>query len=402
MSSRVEIGTLIGGALGAIAILAAMPADAADYELNPRIEAGYLYDDNYRLTTPGTEIDVSGPLLDAEMEWRAITPTSEFSFTPRVRATYFPDASELDTVDYFADLDWRRQGQRVNTRVRGEFAHQDIVSSEQPDSGAGGDLGEPDVGDSGIAFTDNRRTRYLLRPSMSFDVSERRELQFDAGYTDVSFDREIANAQVDYNTVDASAGLLTRLSETSTLTARARGARYDITGREVTTGYGAELQWDRRSVTETRSYWRLGAQNVELEDGNKELAWLAGVGVNLVAGRNELFFDLSRNVGPSSSGVLMARDQLRLRWTRAFTPRLSFLAGLRGTHDEDLDDTDLALFTERSYATGDIGLQWRWQEEFSLRVTYDYTWQEFQGALEDATSSGAMVSITYQPLQRRR
>lgn len=402
MSSRVEISTLIAGALGAIAILAAMPADAADYELNPRIEAGYLYDDNYRLTTPGTEIDVSGPLLDAEMEWRAITPTSEFSLTPRVRATYFPDASELDTVDYFADLDWRRQGQRVNTRVRGEFAHQDIVSSEQPDSGAGGDLGEPDVGDSGIAFTDNRRTRYLLRPSMSFDVSERRELQFDAGYTDVSFDREIANAQVDYNTVDAAAGLLTRLSETSTLTARARGARYDITGREVTTGYGAELQWDRRSVTETRSYWRLGAQNVELEDGSKELAWLAGVGVNLVAGRNELFFDLSRNVGPSSSGVLMARDQLRLRWTRAFTPRLSFLAGLRGTHDEDLDDTDLALFTERSYATGDIGLQWRWQEEFSLRVTYDYTWQEFQDALEDATSSGAMVSITYQPLQRRR
>jgi hypothetical protein len=402
VSSRVEIGTLVGGALGAIAILAAMPADAADWELNPRIEAGYLYDDNYRLTTPGTEIDVSGPLLDAEMEWRALTQTSEFSFTPRVRATYFPGASELDAVDYFADLDWQRRGQRVNTRLRGEFSHQDIVSSEQPDVDGGGDLGEPDIGDSGRAFTDNRRTRYSLRPSMSFDVSERRELQFEAGYNDVSFDREISNAQVDYNTIDAAAGLLTRLSETSTLTTRLRGARYDITGREQTTGYGAELQWDRRSVTETRSYWRVGAQNVELEDGSKELAWLAGAGVILVAGRNELFFDLSRNVGPSSAGVLVARDQLRLRWTRAFTPRLSLLAGLRGTHDEDLDDTDLSTFTERSYATGDIGLQWRWQEEFSLRLTYDYTWQEFQDAVEDATSSGAMVSVTYQPLQRRR
>jgi hypothetical protein len=225
VSSRVEIGTLVGGALGAIAILAAMPADAADWELNPRIEAGYLYDDNYRLTTPGTEIDVSGPLLDAEMEWRALTQTSEFSFTPRVRATYFPGASELDAVDYFADLDWQRRGQRVNTRLRGEFSHQDIVSSEQPDVDGGGDLGEPDIGDSGRAFTDNRRTRYSLRPSMSFDVSERRELQFEAGYNDVSFDREISNAQVDYNTIDAAAGLLTRLSETSTLTTRLRGAR---------------------------------------------------------------------------------------------------------------------------------------------------------------------------------
>jgi hypothetical protein len=399
---RREIGTLVGGALGAIAILAAMPADAADWELNPRIEAGYLYDDNYRLTIPGTEIDVTGPLLDAEMEWRALTPTSEFSFTPRVRATYFPDASELDTVDYFADLDWRRRGQRLNTRVRGEFSHQDIVSSEQPDVDDGGDLGEPDLGDSGRAFTDNRRMRYALRPSMSFDVSERRELQFEAGYADVSFDEQISNAQVDYTTVDAAAGLLTRLSETSTLTTRLRGARYDITGREETTAYGAELQWDRRSVTETRSYWRVGAQNVELEDGSSELTWLAGAGVILVAGRNELFLDLSRNVGPSSAGVLVARDQLRLRWTRAFTPRLSLLAGLRGTHDEDLDDTDLARFTERSYAIGDIGLQWRWQEEFSLRLTYDYTWQEFEDAVEDATSSGAMVSVTYQPSQRRR
>ncbi len=401
MSTRVGIGTLAAGALGAIAILAA-PAEAADWELNPRIEAGYLYDDNYRLTTPGNEIDVAGPLLDAEMEWRAITPTSEFSFAPRVRATYFPDESELDAVDYFADLNWQRRGQRINTRLRGDFAYQDIVSSEQPDVDAGGDLGEPDLGDAGRVFTENRRRRSALRPSMSFDVSERRELQFEAGYTDVRFDEEINNAQVDYNTTDVAAGLLTRLTETSTLTARLRGARYDIDTREETTGYGAELQWDRRSVTETRSYWRVGAQNVELEDGSSELAWLAGAGVNFIAGRNELFLDLSRNVGPSSAGVLVSRDQLRLRWTRAFTPRVSLLAGLRGTHDEDLDDTDLAQFTERLYAVGDLGLQWRWQEEFTLRLTYDYTWQEFDDEVEDATSSGAMVSVTYQPLQRRR
>jgi hypothetical protein len=61
-----------------------------------------------------------------------------------------------------------------------------------------------------------------------------------------------------------------------------------------------------------------------------------------------------------------------------------------------------STFTARSYATGDLGLQWRWQEEFTLRVAYDYTWQEFDDALVDATSSGAMVSITYEPLQRRR
>ena len=117
-------------------------------------------------------------------------------------------------------------------------------------------------------------------------------------------------------------------------------------------------------------------------------------------GRNDLFADLSRNVGPSSAGTVVTRNQLRARWTRAMTPRLSFLAGVRGTYDESVDS--LSTFRPRTYATGDVGLQWFWQEEFSLRVAYDYTWQEFRDSAADATSSGAMLTVLYQPQQRRR
>jgi hypothetical protein len=49
-----------------------------------------------------------------------------------------------------------------------------------------------------------------------------------------------------------------------------------------------------------------------------------------------------------------------------------------------------------------VGLEWRWAEEFSLRAAYDYTWQKFEDAIDDATSSGATLSFIYQPLQRRR
>jgi hypothetical protein len=386
----------------AVAVAAAVsaPAGAAAWEFNPTVEAGYLYDDNYRLTPPGTEIEVQGPMVDAQLELRTLTPQGEFSFTPRVRATYFPDATDFDAVDYFGTLDWLHRGQRAQTRLRGEFSVQDVVNSEQPDAEFGGDLGEPDIGDGGRVLVDNRRTRASLRPSMSFELSPRRELQFDAGYTDVSFDESIGGAQVDYNVADFAAGLVARLNERSSLTTRARAARYDIDTQDATNGYGAELEWNTRTAAGTRGYLRGGAQNVELQDGDSEVAWIAGAGVSLALGRNELFADLSRNVGPSSAGVIVARDQLRLRWTRAMTPRFSLLGGLRGTHDDDIDsDSD---FQPRSYATGDVGLQWRWQEEFSLRVAYDYTWQEFRDDLEDATGSGATISVLYQPLQRRR
>jgi hypothetical protein len=389
---------LIGSAVAAA--ICGVTAQAADWELNPKVEAGYLYDDNYRLTTPGTEIDVQGPMVDAELELRTLTQTGEFSFTPRVRATYFPDATDLDAVDYFATLNWERRGQRARTRIVGDFSVQDIVNSEQPDADFGGDLGEPDLGDGGRVLVDNRRTRASLRPSMSFELSPRRELQFGMGYTDVSFEEDISAAQVGYNVADFSAGLLTRVNERSSLIGRVRAARYDIDTQEVTNGYGAEIEWGTRTAAETRSYLRAGAQNVELQSGDSEVAWIAGAGVSMVSGRNEWFADLSRNVGPSSAGLIVARDQLRLSLIRAMTPRLSLVAGLRGIHDDDIDRD--SAFQARSYATGDLGLQWRWQEEFSLRFAYDYTWQEFRNDVADATSSGAMISVLYQPLQRRR
>ena len=81
MQTRTRTATAIVAALTSVA------AFGADWEFNPRVEAGFLYDDNFRLTAPGTEIAVQGPLADAQLELRALTPKSEFSFTPRVRAT---------------------------------------------------------------------------------------------------------------------------------------------------------------------------------------------------------------------------------------------------------------------------------------------------------------------------
>ncbi|MBC8024592.1 MAG: hypothetical protein H7Y89_01245 [Steroidobacteraceae bacterium] len=370
------------------------------WEFTPTVEAGYLIDDNYRLAQSGSEIEVSGPLVDAELAMRTLTQRGEFSFTPRVRATYFPDEGDLDSTDYFGALEWLHNGQRVSSRVRGDFAQQDVVNSEQPDAGVDTGLGEVDIGDSGRVLTRNTRTRFAVRPDFRFDLSPRKEIQIGANYTDVSYDDQIDGAQVDFNLKELTAGLVSRINERSTLTTRVRGAQFDIETLGTTDSYGAELEWSTRSVSETRTFLRAGAQNVSLPSGTDETAWIAGGGINWIAGRNELLADIARSVAPSSAGVVITRDQLRMRLTRAMTPRLELLAGLRGIHDDKVDDA--SAFTARSYATADLGLQWRWQEEFAFRIAADYTWQEFDGGEDDATSTGAMLSVVYQPLQRLR
>jgi len=387
----------------AVALAVSTASTAADWEFNPTLEAGYLFDDNYRLTPPGTEIEVQGPLLDGQLEMRARNPAGEFSFTPRVRATYFPDEPDVDSVDYFANVYWLQQGQRLKTELRVDGAQQDVVNSEQPDATVPGDsgLGDPDIGDSGRVIVKNRRTRAAITPSFEYELSNRRGLEFGGNFTDVNYDEDLPGFQVDYRNFDIYAGLVTRITPTNSLTARIRAAQYDIATQGDSDSYGAELQWDTRTVTDTRYFLRVGAQNVKFEDDTKETAWLAGAGMSLERGRNQLFADLTRSVGPSSAGIVITRDQLRLRWTRDLTPRLSFLTGLRGTHDEDV--TQDSSYQPRSYATGEIGLMWRWQEDWSLRAAYDYTWQDFDEALLEASkSSGAMISVLYQPSQRRR
>lgn len=392
--SRVAVAVAL--ALGAGS---AARADAV-WEFTPKIEAGYLYDDNYRLTQPGTETAVNGPLVDAAFEMATVTQTGQFLLTPRVRATYFANQQDLDSVDYFATMDWRRNGQRFDTQLRADFASQDIINSEQPNADVDSGLGEPVFGDAGRVIVKNRRTRYGVQPQVSWELNQRNRFEIAASYYDVSFDEAISQAQVGFDTTEVTAGVRTRISERTTIATRLRGGYYDIEFRDVTKAYGAEVQWDTRTVKDTTRFFRIGAQNVELANGGSNVAWLAGAGVSLVLGRNELFTDVSRSVGPSSAGVVVARDQLRLRLVRAMTPRLNLLVGLRGTHDEDVDDT--SSFTPRSYATADVGLEWRLKEEWSIRLAGDYTWQKYQNDNDAADSTGAMASIIYQPLQRTR
>src|SRR5688500_3697865 len=128
MNARVQkaVLTALGTASLGLGAAGGAHADAA-WEFTPTLEAGYLIDDNYRLAPPGAEVEVSGPLVDAELAMRTVTQRGEFSFTPRVRATYFPDERELDSTDYFGVLDWLHNGQRVTSRLRGDFAQQDVI-----------------------------------------------------------------------------------------------------------------------------------------------------------------------------------------------------------------------------------------------------------------------------------
>jgi len=386
----------------ALGVLAAAPLPAADWEVSPRIQAGYQYDDNYRLAPDGAEIEVSGALADVQLQLKRATPVFDFTFTPRVRATYFPDEREEDSEDYFGLLELVRRGQRVEAALRTEFADEDVVSSEQPGTDIDTGLGEPGVVEGGILVVRNRRQLISVRPSLSHELSQRHSLLYNLRYVDVEFDEQVPGLQVGYTDAEAAFGWAYAVSERSTLTSRVRGTRYELdTGQRSSDGYGVEFEWGSEATQTIRSFLRVGAQRTDvvrvLGDSVTETSWLAGAGLRWTAGLTQLFGDATRSVGPTSSGVIVERDQLRLRLDRAVTPRFSFFTGLRGVRDSAVDSA--SGFRDRKYATAEIGAQWRILQQLSLTAAVDYAWQEFR-AQDDASSSGAMITLVYEPRRR--
>jgi hypothetical protein len=394
----------------AVALWGVTPAQAGDWELNPKLAAGYLYDNNYRLTPPDTENEVQGSVLDAEVDLRMTSPLTQFSLVPRIRSTYFPDDPEEESDDYFANLGWQHRTEVLRVDVRGEYSEETITSSEQPTADVDSGLGEVGDADAGIiAGIRNRRNLIRVRPSMTYEFSQRHQLYVGAHALDVDFDRVIPGAQTPYRQFDLNLGFGIETSPRSVVTLSAIGSRYDL---EVETNsadaYGLQVDWSTNVTETTRSFLRAGAQYTQFNDnpltgaeGEKVTTWLAGAGMTRTLRLTELFLDATHSVGPNSSGFVIQRNQLRFRATHLFTPRFSLFGGVRGTYDEGVRSSTLFPFRPRTYATGDVGFEWRIWQQLSLIMSVDYTWQDFDDdPLSASSSAGGNLRFVYEPRRR--
>lgn len=386
----------------------AASAQAGDWEMNPKLELGYLYDSNYRLTPPDTETEVSGGVLDAQVDLRMTNPLTQFSLVPRIRSTYFPDDPEEESDDYFANLDWQHRTELLRAGVRAEYSEETIQSSEQPTADIDSGLGETGGADAGIiAGIRNRRDLVRLRPSMTYELSQRGQLALSAHALDVDFERIVPGAQTPYRQLDLYAGYGFKSSPRSVVTVSALASRYDLEiEANSADAYGLQVDWTTSATETMRTFLRAGAQLTTFKDnpvtgaaGEEITTWLAGAGLTRTVRLTELFLDATHSVGPNSSGFVIQRDQLRFRTTHLFTPRFSLFGGVRGTRDDSLGNE--TRFRTRIYATADVGVEWRVWQQLSLVLSVDYTWQDFEDdPLSASTSGGGTLRFVYEPRRR--
>jgi hypothetical protein len=376
------------------AALAAGSASAANWEIAPRVEAGYRYSDNYHLGPPGTEVEVSGAEAAAAVTFRTLDPRTQIEITPSVVGTYFGSDSDDNLANYYLDASVLDSTPRRRMGVDGAVSREDVTRSEFPEGGeGGGDLGNPPVGDSGRFVDHNERTLARVAPFFSYDVSQRQVVDFAAHYVRADFEQQLEGAQVDWADAGVEAGWGYRVSERSTLGLTAVASRYETVFD--TDGYGAYVQWDTKFTENSRGYIRLGGQQTEPENGESDTNVLAGLGGSWNTLRNRLFIDLTRTVEPVSAGTVVERYQLRMQINHEVSPRVSLVLAARGARDEDVADT--GTFATRKYAAADGGFEWRVLRNFAVTATYGYRWQEYADELSDRSANTFLIGLVYEP-----
>lgn len=367
-------------------------AGAANWEVAPRVQAGYRYSDNYRLYPDGEEVEVSGGEADVGVTFRTVDPRTNFEITPRINSTYFPNEKDEDANNYYLDAAFSDITPRRRFNVPFTYSQEDVVRSELPDVDQGGGLGEPTEGDSGRFLQRNRRDFFRIAPAFEYDISQRYRMELNAHYLDANFDKQLPGFQQDFSESGASAGFGFLTSPRSALLVRAQAFQYETTS--TTDAYGGEIEWNTQYSATSRAYVRIGSQQTNPERGASDSSLTGGIGGQWASQRNTLFLDLTRSVGPVSAGTVVERHQLRLRIDHDVTQRFALRAGARLSRDEQVED---GTYPTRKYATGELGFEWRWLRQWSLTGSYEYRWQEYEDEPSDRNASSFLIGIVYEP-----
>jgi hypothetical protein len=401
-------------ACGAALVMVAAQAGAAAWQFEPRIQIGVLTDDNYRLTeVRGAEVEATGGWVDAQLDVRSEEPRGYVEVIPRVRSTFFPDASEEESTDGFLGARWNRRWLRLETNVDLDFADESVISSELvtaefPDV----DLGDVVIGDDGRAQVRNRRQFAALQPSAAFQWTQRSRIEAAVSYIDSTFDRTFAE-QTGFADVSASAGYAFDLSPRDTIALRGRIGEYEPdSASDATLRSGVHGEWTRRWSETSQVYLRIGSDSTETDVRRRETplspllpvtvsqtSWVGGFGTRWQRQVTEVVFDLVRSSSPSSAGVVTIRDEARLSVRRALSARFWLEGYMRAVRTDGAIE-DLTDIRDREYLASKLGFRWRASRQTTVLGAYHYDWQEFENALSDATSNQVNVSVIYEPRRR--
>jgi len=214
------------------------------------------------------------------------------------------------------------------------------------------------IDNAGQNFTDSTRTAHTITGNWTKELSEYSTLSVDGSYERVSYK---GGSFVDYTNQSVGGRFSRAVSDRSTLFMRVSNNKYKpVTGATSSNISNAALGWDwiySENLHGTLQAGKSWTENVG--SGNQ-----GAVTVNYSGQRNDISFNVGRQVAASGLGNLVTIDQANGSWTYTMseTSRLGIEAGWQKSR----------LFTDAFYRTTSTWFQKELNQFWVVRMYYQH------------------------------
>ena len=204
---RAERGWLRLIASGLLVAVVMVRPVMAELSVTPSFYTEAYSDDNRRIRPQGGSTAYA-TVTDGDLEAVFARPTYSVSLTPRARFSRYTEFPELNSEDWFVNLDGLKVLERHQFTVGFEFERESTATTELEDSGI---------------ILDISQTRTMLAGNLgwTYEINERLSAGAFGGVSDVSFEKTSQLTRIDYDTANAGLRLTYVASDRTTVTANA-------------------------------------------------------------------------------------------------------------------------------------------------------------------------------------
>ena len=351
----------------------------AEWSLTGKVDQRFEFDDNARLRSSGSDV-LYGSTTSPEGRYRYRSPTLDFNVFARLDFSRYSD-SLFDTED---------QELRTSSTYRTERGIFALDGNLERDS-----TRTSEVDDTGNFETLATRLSYNVRPSYSYQLSQRDLVRLNFDYTGVDYD---TRSLTGYRFYSGGASWENVYSRQTTLSIGVNASLQDAENATQSSFYvlqvGAVHSFSPRLQVSASAGPRFSEQETPLGTDT-------GIGVQFAAGvdysiseQTTISATVSQSVTPSSGGASRERRTINVSANHQFLPRLTFV--LPAYFQDDSDPNTNSTASDRTYFSVSPGLRWQITQDWDLSANYRYRWQE-QGSGATASSHAAIVGFNYHP-----
>jgi hypothetical protein len=386
---------------GVVAAIAMLPGlglpsavPAAQWELQPFLDLGAVYDDNIQLTN-GPHDSTSGYFAAARLEAKRTTETSKVNANGALVHTAYRQAAVPDKTEGGVTLNAETQtSERGKLGLDGEIRHDALFETATIPRGTG-NVRDTDVGLS--TNTQVRRDYRTLQPSWNWLLTELSAVRLAVRLTDANFSNEAGTGLVDYKEDLLSATYSRQLNPKDDVSVTTNVVRYrpatggnDADTRQLLAGVGRLFsETVRGSIAAGASRTKLGSPTGE--DTASGLVTTASL--RQTSELETLEGVISRDITPSGAGQALRTDQIRLYWSRRVSAQTEFVFETQLFRNRVLEGSNPAI--DRRYVELVPQLRWQWLENLYVVGSFRYRQQKFDALPGSAESNTVFLGISY-------